>query len=586
MASSYPVQTRAVDPYASYNSNVVNQLTGIVTRGSNALDFYNSLQVIPDSTSAIDHVEVLPGIIYKDDMLIEITSSYRLDFDDLNSYIGITSSPISSIDGRYYVVLEYTYAKSRPAPIAYIKILVPAQTPSFRAGNMTGLFFLKAVDVASGAITDMYDYDPAYPDTRRIYLRNYASADIGLPTFDATRDQSRITYVPAEDQFYFGYSDRWGPAGGGSTFEIDTSGFALGYLVYVTAAGNLAKANGSFAVTTSDGAVVKVGVRGSVQTTGKVLTVPIEPGATANVGNIVYLSTTVSGTITNQKSTPFWQFVGRVVEAVDSTSVNVLYVRGEPNGIEGVELGVFGSATLGSGSWIPSGGSEYQDIDISGFQEDNVIVTLWDSTTEMKIEPENVEFIGASIMRIWMPSGYGGTVEAMYTGPPATTVASGTLAKVTDTLSGGDWNLSGGSYYADVDVSSINLSEAAIVSLWDGNDIVVPEDIQYDSTSVMKIWMPTNTETLDVVAIGPTNVASTIATITFELDSSGWVLDSGNYYQDVPISSLGTDEIVYDIKDTDSLERIVPLNVSIPTSGTLRIWVPANTYNLEVTVIG
>jgi hypothetical protein len=72
MASNIPVQSRAVDPYASYNSNIVNQLTGIVTRGSNALDYENSLQVIADSTSSTDHVEVLTGIIYKDDMLIEI----------------------------------------------------------------------------------------------------------------------------------------------------------------------------------------------------------------------------------------------------------------------------------------------------------------------------------------------------------------------------------------------------------------------------------------------------------------------------------------------------------------------------------
>ena len=79
MASSIPEQTRAVDPYASYNSNVVNQLTGIVTRGSDVLDYYNSLQVIPaDGTSVLDHVQVLPGIIYKDDMLINITSYSRL----------------------------------------------------------------------------------------------------------------------------------------------------------------------------------------------------------------------------------------------------------------------------------------------------------------------------------------------------------------------------------------------------------------------------------------------------------------------------------------------------------------------------
>jgi hypothetical protein len=196
----------------------VNQLTGIVTRGSNALDYYNSLQVVPDSTSVLDHVEVLPGIIYKDDMLIEVTSPHRVDFTDPSQYV---VPPISTFlnpqVGIYYIVLEYTYVKSRPAPQARIKILLPDLTETFRLGGYPSLFFLKAVNVidnSGGEITDLYDYDPDNKSTRREYLRKYVGTEVGLPTFNAARDQSRIAYDPTDDQFYLGYSDRWGPFGG------------------------------------------------------------------------------------------------------------------------------------------------------------------------------------------------------------------------------------------------------------------------------------------------------------------------------------------------------------------------------------
>jgi len=589
MASSYPEQSRAVDPFASYNSNVVNQLTGIVTRGSDALDYYNSLQITPnDSTS----VTALTGFVYKDAMLIEITSEFTVDFTDPNHYVTPPSNPFVGVAGRYYIVLEYEYVKSRPAPKAYIKILTPSQTASFRAGSFPSLFFLKSVDVSLfagfGQIDNLYDNDPSYTDTRRLYLLDYAGSEIGLPTHTPARDQSRIVYDPEADQFFFGYSDRWGSAGG-ATIQADTSGFAVGDLVYINSAGNLAAATGAFAITTADGVVTNVGVNGTVKTNGAVEQVTIEPGSSASVGDIVYLSVSNPGTITNQKSTPFWQFVGRVTEVVDSTSVNALFVRGEPSGIEGIELGISSAATLSGGSWVSSGGLVYQDIDISGFDGQKVIITIWDVLTEMKIQPEDIEFVSDSILRIWMPGGYAGTLDCLLIGPSTTTVASGSLAKVTDTLSGGDWNASGPDYYADVDVSAINSSEGAVVICWDdsNDEQVHPAEIQYDSTNVLKIWMPVNTETLNIVAVGPTDVNSIIATMTVSLASGGsWNADGALYYQDVPISSLGTDDVVFDMKDSSSGERVEHTAASVATSGVLRIWMPDNTHALDVTVVG
>jgi len=334
MASSYPEQVRTVDPFASYNSNVVNQLTGIVTRGSNALDYYNSLQVVPnDSTSIL----VEPGIIYKDDMLIEITSQFIVDFTDPNHYITPPVNPFVAPDvGRYYIVLEYLYVKSRPAPKAYIKILVPAQTATYRAGGLPSLFFLKSIDVTLsggyGEFGSLYDNDPTYPDTRREYLKHHAGTEVVLPTFDQLRDQSRVAYDPVTDKFYFGYSDRWGLIEEltGGVFKADTSAFNIGDLVYVDSAGNLDTAFGTLASTTADGVVRTVGVDdGVVQVSGEVQEVPVDSAVTLAVGDIVYLSDSEAGTITNVKSSPIWQFVGKVTEIISPSIVNILFVRGE-----------------------------------------------------------------------------------------------------------------------------------------------------------------------------------------------------------------------------------------------------------------
>jgi hypothetical protein len=332
MASSKPTQSRAVDPYASYNSNVVNQLTGIVTRGNDVLDNYNSLQVVTDTTSSLDHVLLLPGIIYKDDILINITSQHRIDFTDPDHYVSASGDPFNTEAGIYYIVLEYTYVKSRPAPQASIKILLPSQTSNFRAGSFPSLFFLKAIRVqvsgGSGSITNLYDYDPDHTDTQREYVNLYTDSESFLPTFNSQKDPSRLIFVPTDDQFYFGYLNGWKVAGGsGTTLRGDTSGFSVGDLVYMAPSGSLSLATSTISTTTSDGVVTKVGANGIIQTSGEVKNVKVETGSSVSVGDLLYLSVAESGTVTKTKSSPFWQFVGRCIEVVDSTSINMLYVN-------------------------------------------------------------------------------------------------------------------------------------------------------------------------------------------------------------------------------------------------------------------
>ena len=51
MASTIPNQERVVDPFASYNSNVVNRITEIVTQNTEGMLTVNSMQVELDTTS-------------------------------------------------------------------------------------------------------------------------------------------------------------------------------------------------------------------------------------------------------------------------------------------------------------------------------------------------------------------------------------------------------------------------------------------------------------------------------------------------------------------------------------------------------
>ena len=87
MASSIPSQIRAVDPFASFNSNTVNKLTEMITRGSNGLTDYNALQVTSDSTAPLTQCVVSTGTIYKDDVMIDMTDPHVVDFTDSSHYV-------------------------------------------------------------------------------------------------------------------------------------------------------------------------------------------------------------------------------------------------------------------------------------------------------------------------------------------------------------------------------------------------------------------------------------------------------------------------------------------------------------------
>ena len=108
MASTTPTQERVVDPFASYNSNIVNRITEIVTQNSNGLLTIPSLQVTLGALP-LTTVDVAPGYIVKDDVLIKITATHQVDITDGDQWEG--GSPLPFPSGYCYLVLKYTYQK-------------------------------------------------------------------------------------------------------------------------------------------------------------------------------------------------------------------------------------------------------------------------------------------------------------------------------------------------------------------------------------------------------------------------------------------------------------------------------------------
>ena len=402
MASSIPAQTRAVDPFASFNSDTVNKLTRMITNGSDGLTTKDGLDVISDSTSPTTTVIVNTGSVYMDDVLITITDEFSVDFTDSNNYIAFGSGFDES--GWYEILLEYQYVKSRPAPTALIKILKPSQVPSASLG--TSLLFLKAVYVAGAGphyidtTTTFLDYDPNDPTIKREYTDLYFGVETTLPTHDGTTDIGRVVYETSTDAFWFGYSNRWGKISAGVevTLNTDTTGVAVGSLCFTNSSGD---AELAYAFTVDTGAemvVVEVGL--AINNTGRAIMsgfvedVPVQTGIIINIGDILYLSDTEPGKVTNVRTVPVRQVVGRAITGGNSTiPIGILFF---PRDVHSLAI----SGTINPGDWVSEGGGLYSEtINITPLDVDSthptVIVNVWDDADDKKISPYEVEIISA-----------------------------------------------------------------------------------------------------------------------------------------------------------------------------------------------
>jgi hypothetical protein len=406
MASSIPSQIRTVDPFASFNSDTVNALTRMITRGNDGISSPKSLDVIADTTSATDHVVVTPGIIFKDDVLIRITANHRVDFTDEDHYVSFGAGFNEA--GYYYVVLEYTFQKSRPAPEARIKILKPSQLPHASLG--TSLFFLKAVRVTfngvSFEISSLHDADPTDPTVEREYTPLYFGVEVTLPTHDGDADVGRVVYETSTDTFWFGFSDRWDKISAGVETNIDTTGTFVGALCYTDSDGAAVLASPDDINTGAEIAVSAVGLEvdrsGRAILAGFVEGVRVENGIVINTGDLLYLSSANHGRVTNVKSSPY-QVVGRALSGGNQNiPINILFF---PRDV--LAFAIQGQIT--PSDWVYDGGRDLwvEELDISGLDTTGAVLSeYYDDSDGSWISPSSQEIISNdTILRVWMPDG-------------------------------------------------------------------------------------------------------------------------------------------------------------------------------------
>jgi len=164
MGNPVPSQIRSVDPYASYNSDVVNKLTRIISDGKNILLSPSPIDV---SSNTETTVKAEAGKAIMQDVLIEI-EDIIVDLADTDFYID-SSGGVWNETGYYYVVLHYKYDKTSPPPEASIKIILPSQKANIYDHNIH--LFLKCLEVANegsgNKIVALWDYDPDDPSVNR-----------------------------------------------------------------------------------------------------------------------------------------------------------------------------------------------------------------------------------------------------------------------------------------------------------------------------------------------------------------------------------------------------------------------------------
>ena len=120
MPVNAPQQQRTADPYSEQRySSVINRFTRMVTGGKNVI-----LQADQSFIITIDDwktITVKPGLFVKDDALIHMTDDYTIDFTDELMYVD--AAGVMTISDYYYIVAEYTYSRSLPAPKSYYRII-------------------------------------------------------------------------------------------------------------------------------------------------------------------------------------------------------------------------------------------------------------------------------------------------------------------------------------------------------------------------------------------------------------------------------------------------------------------------------
>jgi len=290
---------------------------------------------------------------------------------------------------------------------------------------------LKVIDVIwNGATFEInptfYDYDPENVTRKRTYANLYCGVEDNLPVFDISRDVSRLIYVRNLQEFYYGSdSGEWEAFSAVRDAVTDTGSCTDGQLAYLGSDGILYPAIGtdstSFAI-----CVVLSTTANKVRLVGRCNGVPVETGITLTVGDRLFLSDSEPGKVTNVvPGGDVVQYIGSCIEE-DGTTCSIWFV---PNGAEDSRISqlvtdlsaldarvtALEGATISAANiyrenlsgvdWVSSGPNYYGTITYPAYITGQYnIIQCYDSGTTMQITPLDIEAVGTSSLRIWMPT--------------------------------------------------------------------------------------------------------------------------------------------------------------------------------------
>ncbi len=175
------LQLRSVDPFASYDSAIVNRHLKAITLGKNTIISGLETSIIDQTT-----IRVSAGICIKDNVLIEFTNDITIDLTDSNWYTNPSTGGLTTT-GVYYVVVSYKYFVTKPPPYATIQIL--NDVSKFDPGQYLFVNALQIDNFTSGlGVINVLDKDPLNPDRYRQVpdvLLYYRGKPNGLAALDS-----------------------------------------------------------------------------------------------------------------------------------------------------------------------------------------------------------------------------------------------------------------------------------------------------------------------------------------------------------------------------------------------------------------
>ncbi|GIU69087.1 MAG: hypothetical protein KatS3mg002_0323 [Candidatus Woesearchaeota archaeon] len=291
----YPTQERTIDPFSDRNSANVNKFSQILTRGKNVILNYNDFQLTKLSNTTF---KVSAGSCIIDNVLIKVTNDTVIDITSTNSFF---SNGTTTATGKYYVCLKYNYSRSRPAPQAGFVILKPNEHGLVTANKLLFIGVLNIIQSSGVYVIDTVENSDLNDLTNgsRQYVDFFAGIYPNLPTFNANIHTGMIIFSENDGGIYFGNSSGWEKITQ-LKYTMNTSACNPGDLFkFADSAGTQATPiTGPSDIDNIIGVVETSGSVGTVIYSGR-MTVNVESGITINAGDLLYISSTENGKVTN-----------------------------------------------------------------------------------------------------------------------------------------------------------------------------------------------------------------------------------------------------------------------------------------------